>query len=163
MTEDIEKQTQERLQAKFAEAVFGELDSLVALEKDAIVKIDQLTAELSGIRAQKAKVIKIIKDAGIRKTGSSEENGSAIAESTPVVTSVLGSTDEVKTIKQMIMAVVTDAGDVGARAVDIGNEIKRRYGRDVASGLHTQIARLSKEGKIRRQGEGWKLSQKNAG
>jgi hypothetical protein len=163
MREDIGKQTQARLQAKFADTVFGELDGIVALEREAEEKIERLTAELSGIRAQKDRVIKIIKDAGLRRTGSASPDGSADTEPTTVSASVFASAEETKTIKQMILAVVTEAGEDGIRPVEIGHEIKRRYHRDVASGLHTQIARLSKEGKIRRQGEGWKLSQKNAG
>ena len=162
MQEDIEKKTEERLKAKFAATLFGELVGLVAMERDAEEKIMRLTAELAAIRAQRQQVIKVIRSAGIERTGQADQEGSSETKSTAVTASASVS-DEGKTHKQMIVEIVAEVGETGIRAFEIGNEIKKRYGKDIASGLHTQIARLSKEGKIRRQGEGWKLTQKNAG
>lgn len=159
---ELEKEAEERLKAKFAATLFGELDGLLAMERDVEEKIERLTAELSAIRSQKIQVTKVIKDAGIRRTGSAGEEGSSDAQPAGL-TAPIEHPDDGKTHKQMIMEIITEAGEAGVRPVDVGNEIKRRYGKDITAGLHTQIARLSKEGKIRRQGEGWKLSQKNAG
>lgn len=159
---ELEKEVEERLKAKFAATLFGELDSLLVMERDVEEKIERLAAELSAIRSQKVQVTKVIKDAGIRRTGSAGEEGSPAAQPADLTTDV-EQLDDAKTHKQMIMEIITEVGEVGVRPVEIGNAIKDRYGKDITSGLHTQIARLSKEGKIRRQGEGWKLSQKNAG
>jgi hypothetical protein len=48
----------------------------------------------------------------------------------------------------------------GFAPVDVGDEIKHRYGKDITSVLHKQIARLSKESKTRGMGGGWKTTQK---
>ncbi len=160
MEPDIAKETEQRLKSKLADKLYGELDDLTRMDSEAQAQIERLEAERTAVRKQIEVLKKMIKEAGLLRTGSSGSDESASSQSAAVNSATV---DDGKTHKQMILEIILEAGEAGIRPVDVGNEIKRRYGKDITSGLHTQIARLSKEGKIRRMGEGWKTAQKNAG
>lgn len=163
MDHDIERKTQERLKAELAEVLFARLDAAVESERTIERKVAELTAELAGVRAHKKAVEKLIRDAGIRRTGSAGQEVAPSPE--PAALTVLDEAGdvEVKTQKSLIVDIIRQAGEQGIRAAEIGNEFQRLHGKDIGSSVHKQVQRLSKEGKIRRQGEGWKLAQKNAG
>ncbi|MGB3875073.1 MAG: hypothetical protein WA980_04390 [Shinella zoogloeoides] len=160
MESDIGKETEQRLKSKLAAKLYGELDDLTRMDSDAQAQIERLEAERVAVRKQIEVLKKMIKEAGLLRTGSPGSDEPTSPQSAAVIPAV---SDDGKTHKQMILEIILEAGEEGIRPVDVGNEIKRRYGKDITSGLHTQIARLSKEGKIRRMGEGWKTAQKNAG
>ncbi|MFN3832649.1 MAG: hypothetical protein ACK4SQ_10505 [Allorhizobium sp.] len=161
MNEDFKKLTEDRLKAKFASTLFGELDSLTELERQTEQQIERLQAELEAVRSQKHKVVTIIKSAGIERTGSTDQTEPPNTQS-PISVST-NPANEGRTHKEMILAVISEAGDQGLRPVEIAAQVQRRFNRNITVGLHTQIARLRKDGTISKHGGAWKLAQKNAG